>query len=553
MIGLGKRFLLLALLAVPAELAPAGDAPSPGGVQAVVTTVDDQQTSAVLAGVENGQLRLATEPPRTIPLDDLLRVEVGKAVAAPTSNDLSWIGQDNQDLVQVGSAGGGNGVQDLHLHARNLKPLPLKQIIVTCRFPKRVRVWRLDTSLSPHWRLAVVRSDVASEAELYLEPDSLDAFEQTFEVQYTYGDGSTAKSSVVASTHTSDQLKLDKSAQPGVAAAAPASAKSQAEVQLADGYRLYGPIQQLTSDTLTLKTAWQEALQVPLVRVRSVWFGQTAPSGAREAFDQRSAQPVNDDVVFLLAPDKSAASVQGSFQSLREGRLVLRYEGADRNIKQERLLGLVLAAQAKLPAAAETYQVFRLQDGSSLAARWVGLADGKFELETFWQSRLQVPATDVAEIRTRNGKLTYLSELEPSGVEETAYFGRVVAWRRDAGFGGEPAKIKGSPVPRCVAMHSRTVLTYPLDGLYETFKTKLAFDDSAGQRGRVACRILLDGREAYKQQDFRSTQDPQDIELPLQGAKQLTLEVDFGEDEDTGDRILWAEPRLFRAAAATGG
>jgi hypothetical protein len=35
--------------------------------------------------------------------------------------------------------------------------------------------------------------------------------------------------------------------------------------------------------------------------------------------------------------------------------------------------------------------------------------------------------------------------------------------------------------------------------------------------------------------------------VPLAGAKQLALEVDFGPDQDVGDRILWVEPRLFRA------
>jgi hypothetical protein len=60
--------------------------------------------------------------------------------------------------------------------------------------------------------------------------------------------------------------------------------------------------------------------------------------------------------------------------------------------------------------------------------------------------------------------------------------------------------------------------------------------------------VLVDGREVFARPDFRSTEDAQAIDVPLAGAKQLVLEVDFGQDEDTGDRIVWAEPRLFRAA-----
>lgn len=543
-----RSFLGCLLLVAVARCLSAADTDS-HGLQAVVTTVDEQQIGGRIVGVADGQLQLATEPPRTIPLEDVLRIEIGKATASAETGDLKWIGQDNQDLVQVGGASGGNGIQDLHLRATNLKPLAIKQIIVACRFPKRVRVWRLDTSMSPHWRLAIARNELATEADLYLEPDAIDSFDQKFEVTYTYSDDSTAKASVTATTHTSDQLKVDKGQQPGTASVAAAPADpTKAEIYLADSGRLRGEIRQLTPEMLTLTTAWQSDAQVPLLKVRGLWFGQAGPAGAHSDFDKQLLAPTSEDVVFLVAPDKSAATVQGSVRGLSDGRLTVHFEGADRSVKQERLLGIVFAAQAKSPPVAGAYQVFRLLSGDVLAGHWRGLADGQLDIETLWQARVKLPADQLSEIRTRNGKLTYLSDLEPISVEETPYFGRLIGWRRDMGFGGQPAKIKGQPVARCLAVHSRSVLTFALDGQYEQFKTKLAFDDSAGTRGRVACRVLVDGREVFARPDFRSTEDAQAIDVPLAGAKQLVLEVDFGQDEDTGDRILWAEPRLFRAA-----
>jgi hypothetical protein len=149
----------------------------------------------------------------------------------------------------------------------------------------------------------------------------------------------------------------------------------------------------------------------------------------------------------------------------------------------------------------------------------------------------------------QGGRVTSLSDLEPVAVEEAPYFGRVIPWRRDAGFDGEPARLRGKLPGRVVAMHSRSVLTYALDGAFEKFKATLGFDDSAAGRGRVDCRVMVDGREALTRKDFRAVDDPVVVEVSLDGAKQLSLEVDFGQAEDTGDRILWAEPRLFRAAA----
>ena len=190
-----------------------------------------------------------------------------------------------------------------------------------------------------------------------------------------------------------------------------------------------------------------------------------------------------------------------------------------------------------------------LATGESISGQWLGLSDGALEFETPWQARWRMPADRVAEIRIRNGKLVYLPDLEPTAVEEVAYFGRVIPWGRDRGFDGSPPALKGKKPVRALAMHSRSLITFALDEQFATFKATLGFDDSGGSRGRVACRVTADGRELFAQNDLRAEGDPVPVEVKVDGAKQLTLEVDFGEHEDIGDRVLWAEPRLFRAKA----
>jgi hypothetical protein len=525
----------------------AADETAAQGLQAVITTADDEQISAQITALQGGKLSLATEPARTIALVDVQRIEIGKVAAGATSSDLTWIGQDNHDLVQVGGANGGNGIQDLHLHATNLKPAGLKQIVVVSRFPKQLRVWRLDTSGSPHWRVAVARMDRAVETELYLEPPADDSYGQKFEATYTYDDGSTSKASVTATTHTSDQLKVDGAVQPGqVATKSAAAAPSKTQVYLADSGRLQGELAAMNSESLTLRAAWKAEVQVPLLRVTGIWLGNAAPSGARSDFEKQLAAPAGEDVVFLVATDKSAAQVQGNVQGVSDGKLTMRFEGAERSVKQDRVLGIVLAAHPKIPPIITPFQVFLFASGDALSGHWLGVSGGTLEIETLWQLRLTVPAAEVAEIRARNGRVTYLSDLEPLAVEEVPYFGRMIHWRRDQGFDGSPAKVKGKQPARWLAMHSHCVLTYALDGQYEKFKATLGFDDSAGTRGRALCRVVVDGREVFLQDDLRSDQDPQAIEIPLSSAKQMSLEVGFGKDADIGDRIIWAEPRLFR-------
>ena len=550
-----QRILWMLMLVACAPIAAhAADekAPTKPVMRITVTTAEGDQSSGSIAEVGDGKLTLATDPPQSFTLADLERIELGTS-AVPTqeanSGDVVWLGQDNHDLVQVGGAPGGNGIQDVHLRISNLSAKAIKQIAVVCRFPKLLRVWRLDTSASPHWRLAIARSDLAPEADLYIEPPAGDSFDMKFEVAVIYNDGSTSKSSATALTHTSDGLKVDRATQPGQPSEKPADAPAAdeaADVFLAGQGRLRGKIVSLSPQSLILRTTWDADVELPILHVRGIWFGKPAPAGTKAKFDERLVEPAGDDIVFVAAPDNSAAEVAGQMQSLADDKLLLRYEGEDRPIKQDRLLGLVFAARAKLPSVEGAHQVFLLGAEQTIAGKWVGWTGDALEIQTPWQSSLRLPAEAVNQIRIRNGKIVYLPDLEPIEVEELGYFGRVYSWRADQGFDGGPPVMNGKKPIRSLAMHSRCVLTYPLNGQFEKFVSIVGFDDSGQHRGRVACRILGDGRELFSSPDLRATQDPVPVEVALDGVQQLTIEVDFGADADIGDRVLWADPRLFR-------
>jgi hypothetical protein len=142
--------------------------------------------------------------------------------------------------------------------------------------------------------------------------------------------------------------------------------------------------------------------------------------------------------------------------------------------------------------------------------------------------------------------MTYLSDLNPSKVEEIPFFGHRLSWRRNVNLLGEPLKMNGETYDRGVAMHSRCTLTYDLNGRYSTFEALVGFDDAVKGRGRVDCRVFADGKELYSNPDLRADGSPVKLKLPVAGAEQLRLLVDYGRDQDTGDRVIWANARLYR-------
>ena len=85
-----------------------------------------------------------------------------------------------------------------------------------------------------------------------------------------------------------------------------------------------------------------------------------------------------------------------------------------------------------------------------------------------------------------------------------------------------------------------------MSGRYSTFEALVGFDDAVKGKGRVDCRVVADGKELYANPDLRADGPPVKLKLPVAGAEQLRLVVDFGRGQDTGDRVIWANARLYR-------
>ncbi len=148
--------------------------------------------------------------------------------------------------------------------------------------------------------------------------------------------------------------------------------------------------------------------------------------------------------------------------------------------------------------------------------------------------------------------MTYLSDLTPSKVEETPFFGHRLPLRNNVNLLGEPLKMNGQTYDRGVAVHSRCVLTYDLNGRYSPFEALVGFDEAARGKGRVDCRVFADGKEIYSNPDLRADGPPVKLSLPVAGAEQLRLHGGFRPRSGHGrPRDLGQRPALPRHAGST--
>jgi hypothetical protein len=524
--------------AAPAAPQPVAQ-PAPSGPS--VTTVFDERIAGKVTGIEDGKLLIATEPARQIPLEEIASVDLGN------TPDLSaeWVGQVNHDVVQVGGAAGGNGIQDIQIRLRGLVDgKNVKQVVALTRGGKGRGIWRLDTARTPNWKLALERNGTSTSADAYLEPINQDCFDREFEITVTYEDGSTAKTSLKSTSHTDHQLKV------GAAAAAAPAAETAGPASVAvygrDKTLVRGELVALDDESVSIKTSWSaEPVRLALASVRGIGLTSVGTAADRQQFETRLADAAAEDTALVLGREKEVSQVIGSAHGVSEGKLQFTFEGEDRSINLGRLIGIVYAKGPKKSPDAKPYQLAQLLSGDVLAGVWQTADDNQISLQTAW-GPVSVPRTAVARVVFRNGKVTFVSDLEPASVEQVPYFGRLMTWSRDQAFNGNPLKLKGKAYAKGLAVHSRCVLTYAIDGEYESFKATVGFDESSQGRGRVVCRVLGDDKELFANPDLAATAEPVAIEVGVAGVKQLSLEVDYGEAEDTGDRVLWADARLFR-------
>lgn len=533
-------------VALPADGAAPAAVAQPALPQGpLVVTVLDEQIASPLAEVREGQVVLACEVPRSIPLDELASIDFRHPVALT----VEWLGQDNRDLTQV-AALGANNVQDIHIRVGGVPAGRGIAQIVVAGTPANREVWALDTGKINSWPIALARAEGSSTLDLFVEPVQTDAFNLDYAVGITFDNGETVSAPYKAATHTNNQMVVDAANPPPPLPAAAPAADDAVEVHLADGGTFRGRLLSIADESAVLVPSFGEELRVPLLKLRGLRFLAPSAAAGREQFAARLGTPEEQDVALVLGQDQSVTPLSGTVEGLANGRLQFTFEGKRRSLNVARLVGLVLAKHPVADAPARLEQIFELTSGERIVGQWTGYTADSIELSPSWGGRLTLPASVVERIACRNGRVVFLSDLEPVAVEEAAWFGRVLPWRKDQGLLGGPLAVRGQTFGKGLAVHGRCVLTYALDGGYESLQAIVGFEESAQGLGRVACRVLGDGRELFAEPDFRGDADPRPVQVDLAGVEVLTLEIDFGEGEDVGDRVVWGNARLFKVRQA---
>ncbi len=434
-----------------------------------------------------------------------------------------------------------NGIRDIHLSLSSLRPVVIQRVQIQCPTDKGQATWQLDTTGTDNWPLTITRAGVESWCDLFLEPPDGDCKDKEFAITLSYSDGQQANCKATATGSTDSKLKFDSDS-PGHAL--------DARVYLAGDEQLFGKLEAISGENLSLLTPWGDKLDIPMTRVVGVYFGMADHRESPEAFGKRLKTRGDQDTLLARAKDGEVVAINGVVEAINAGKLGFVYGGKTRTLPLKGVEAVVLANRPAPAPPTEVRPTFDLAGGIIVSGKWNTIEATTWQVEAPWGQTIKLPAGEIRSVRIRGGQMTYLSDLEPSQVEEIPYFSRRTPYRKDLTLTGKPLKLDGQIIDKGLAVHARTSLTYDLSKRYTTFETLVGFDETDGKKGRVDCRIFADGKEIYANPDLRADAPAVALNLPVTGVEQLKLLVDFGNDEDTGDRVIWGNARLYRRGPA---
>lgn len=288
------------------------------------------------------------------------------------------------------------------------------------------------------------------------------------------------------------------------------------------------------------------AVKIPLENVRGIIL--TRPAGAtlgprllNRIFDYDAAQ----DAVLLGNGDTLA----GEFGSLNEQSLALETPFGKSAINRPGVQAIVfnatLAGETQLRGEGA---LLSLVDGSRFIVRDVKLAEAdRLSVRAQFGAHLEIPLTAVDSLRFLGGCAEYLSDLPPAEYKFEPYFELDWPLVRDRSVSGSFLMLRGVEYPKGLGLHSRSTVTWRLDGKYRRLRATLGIDDAAGGKGSAVFEVLLDGKPAFRSDVLTGTSPAAALErIDLTGVKLLTLRVDYATEGDIGDHADWCDAVLVK-------
>jgi hypothetical protein len=329
------------------------------------------------------------------------------------------------------------------------------------------------------------------------------------------------------------------------------------KLSLRNGDVLYGEPVSISGQSLEYKIAEVGTIAIPLKLVSTITaFKAPAPGAVESATPAPAAGGATDkDTIFLNNNDK----LEGLIVNVDPQKIQIAVGTSNDttdialNLVNRLTFGGVTAPRSVPPLSARltfaTGSVITLPlDPKQKSFAWT-IHEVAFK-DLAGQDR-KAKVDSIASIDILGGRVVALTEIDPAKDEQTTLMGTKWETQINRNVMGQPLRVAKKVYSRGLGVHTRSNLTYELDGTFDTLKLKVGMDDSSAPQGSADVAVLLDGKILWEAKALKAgaTQVSEDLELPIKGGKKLELRATsaLGNGKvDVLGRVNWLNVALTR-------
>ncbi|HAH44103.1 MAG TPA: hypothetical protein DCM07_04475 [Planctomycetaceae bacterium] len=261
----------------------------------------------------------------------------------------------------------------------------------------------------------------------------------------------------------------------------------------------------------------------------------------------RKGESKTEDSAYVTTQDGNVHRVSGEVVGMNEQSLLFQYQGQQREVNLDRVVGLVLQKNRVKPESKLALQSLMTLIGNTQIPGVVEWNEGATASITMpWGDRFSINKDYLESVKTVNARSVSLVEIQPDSVTQVPFFNQQYPYQINKSLIGQPLKIGTQSFSKGICVHARTVLVYQLGKNFEKFQTSPGLQAETGALGNVAVKVMADQKILFENPEFTSATKTESLDLDVTGCETLTLVVDFGKNQDVGDRFVWGNPRLIR-------
>jgi hypothetical protein len=335
------------------------------------------------------------------------------------------------------------------------------------------------------------------------------------------------------------------------------------QILLRDGSTLFATSVIRSAKAVSFESTSLGHLEIDNSAVRSVRLKPDDPT-FRDQWQTFLKRDSEKDLLIVLKRDGSGLDfLPGIVSSLALDKADFLFDGDAVSVSAERIYGVIFAAAKGSEPPRKPQMIISTRTGNSLAAKTVALVSGQLRIDSSWGNELTLPIEDIVNIDLSGGRIEYLSDLVAlqerfDGADPEKSLLAIIDLdtqkllfgpRRDSTMERDSKiRLRGREYSKGLWLHSRTEITWAIDGQYSTFECLAGVDDEVAWNGKYSVALTIKGDDKVLfEKLIASSEDPIPLQLPLEGVSTLSILVDYGDGESTCDWLDLADAKLILA------